>query len=303
MEINGKTAIYGIVGQPLGHTASPAMHNAAFKALGLNAVYVPFSVSNTIGIKQSIKQLNIRGLSVTIPYKETLRRVADHLESIAIKIGCINTLYIDSENTLCGTNTDAYGAMQSIQETGFQWENKKVLLIGSGGSALAIGHALAEKPISKLAILARNGTKANQYLRNFVSEKKTMERQILLFHGGTKPIKGFFKKNVQHEFLRDFEQTQEYDLIINTTPFGMAGGAGENASPLAEHLIPPKSVVFDIVYNPSMTPLLVSAEQKGCQVIKGYKMLLFQGMKQFELFTGKQAPKEVMEAALLEFLK
>ena len=303
MEINGKTAIYGIVGQPLGHTASPAMHNAAFKALGLNAVYVPFPVSNTIGIKQSIKQLNIRGLSVTIPYKETLRRVADHLESIAIKIGCINTLYIDSENTLCGTNTDAYGAMQSIEETGFQWENKKVLLIGSGGSALAIGHALAEKPISKLAILARNGTKANQYLRNFVSEKKTMERQILLFPGGTKPIKGFFKKNVQHEFLRDFEQTQEYDLIINTTPFGMAGGPAENASPLAEHLIPPKSVVFDIVYNPSKTPLLLSAEQKGCEVIKGYKMLLFQGMKQFELFTGQQAPKDVMEKALLEFLK
>lgn len=300
--IDGSTELYGIIGNPIGHSASPAMHNAAFQEYGINAVYVPFQVQNTIGLKQSIKQLGIKGLSITIPYKVSLKRVADHLDKEAIRIGSINTLYFSSDKTLCGTNTDASGAIMAIEESGYDWNAKKVLIVGSGGSALAIGHAVCEKPISQITILCRNGNSARQYLSNFQPVQSNTSKSILIFPGGSRPPKGFFHRGIISDELISPTQTEQFDLIIQCTPIGMHGTKHAGESPLEADFISKSATVFDIVYNPDMTPLLKMAEKKGNQIVRGYKMLLHQGMKQFELFSGKPAPKKTMEKALLKFL-
>lgn len=285
MKIDGHTQIFGIIGNPLAHTFSPAMHNAAFAALGINAVYLPFPMENLSGLKHALKQLNIRGLSVTIPHKLTVRRVIDKIDELAEDSGSVNTLFWD-KGELSGTNTDGYGAVLALKKEDIILQGKKVLIIGSGGSARAIAVAVARENPSAITILSRRKAPATEIIRLIRNHNTAIQ--------------------LHHSFLRDesgflIDTAREADVIVQTTPAGMQGhGADSELSPLPFEAFRPDHTVFDIVYNPRKTPFVRNASKAGSRIVYGYKMLLYQGVKQFEIFTGQEAPVDVMEKALLK---
>ena len=285
MKIDAKTKIFGIIGYPLGHTFSPDMHNSAFRALGINAVYLVFPMRNLIGLKSAMRKFSICGLSVTIPFKEKVRRIVDHIDPLAMEIGAINTL-VWKRNLLEGYNTDGIGAREALKEKGISLQGKKILILGSGGSARAISFTLLRDKPEEIAFVVRSPLKARKLIRSLKVYRKK-DRPYLRYY--------IFSKLLP-------EIVHSYDILIQTTPIGMKGHEEEGRSPLEENFLLSSHVVFDIVYNPLDTPLLKKARKKGAEVIYGYKMLLYQGAKQFELFTKKEAPIEVMEKALKDAL-
>jgi len=308
---NAQTKIFGIIGNPLGHTFSPTMHNSGYKALGLNAVYLAFPIKNLIQLKFSMKQWSIQGLSVTIPHKIAIRRHLDRIDPLALQIGSINTIHWGKTGLLEGSNTDGPGAIMALKKNKVVLEGKRILILGSGGSARGIAFALAQEKPAEIAIWARNPMMAMQLGRNLTlnkgnpsvtliqakTEKKTRLSDSI---ADLLPQSGRRWQTVRDW---DFDLLREYDLVIHTTPMGMKGGSDPNASPLPSDAFSNKQCVFDIVYNPALTPLVKLARKKGAEIVEGYEMLLYQGVMQFELFTGAAAPVKVMRKALVDALK
>lgn len=309
MKINAQTRIYGIIGNPLSHTFSPAMHNAAFAARKINAVYLAFPIRNLIQLKYSMKFWNIQGLSVTIPYKISIRRLLDRIDPLALQIGSVNTILWGKTGLLEGYNTDGPGAIMALKQQKVPLKGKKILVIGSGGSARSIAFALAQEKPEQIGIMARNAMMAMQLARNLTLNKDNPK--VVLHIRGTKmglenTLAELMPQSGQNWQSRKFaapEEIADYDLIINTTPMGMKGSEAAGQSPLALHELHKSQTVFDIVYNPARTPLLRLAQKRGCDIVLGYKMLLYQGVLQFELFTGKSAPIKQMEKALMAEIK
>lgn len=302
MKIDAKTQIYGIIGNPLGHTFSPAMHNAAFAARQINAVYLAFPVKNLTQLKHSIKQLNIRGLSVTIPYKISVRRLLDQIDPLALQIGSVNTILWGKTGQLEGYNTDGPGAIMALKKSGIPLKGKKILVIGSGGSARSIAFALTREKPAQIGILARNEMMAMQLGRNLALQGENPPITLHIMPDGKNTPKtraAAHGANWSSAVYTAKGELAEYDLLINTTPMGMKGSPAALISPLAPNELEKHQTVFDIVYNPAQTPLLKLAKKRGCRTVLGYKMLLYQGVLQFELFTGKTAPEKEMEKALM----
>lgn len=288
MKINGNTKIAGIFGDPIGHTLSPAMHNAAFNALGLNAVYVPFHVKSDLpgGLKaavESIRALGLLGVNVTIPHKEKVLKYLDEIEPHAMDLGAVNTI-VNKDGKLIGYNTDGAGYLLSLRdETGFRAARKRVVVIGAGGAARSIVYSmLAAKPVSVVI--------ANRTLRRAEALAGSFARKF----GSTDIIAAPLDK----ESL--FEHCVKADLIVNTTSTGMMG-QGELDLPLGA--LPDRAIISDIVYRPLRTGLIKSAEKRGLKTHGGLGMLVRQGAIGFELWTGKKAPVKVMEAAALKALR
>ncbi|HIJ91027.1 MAG: shikimate dehydrogenase [Desulfobulbaceae bacterium] len=269
MGINGATELYGIMGNPVAHSLSPAMHNGAFEALGLNKVYLPFAVQDVARAMTGLRALGIRGASVTIPHKEAVIPYLDTIDPVAEKIGAVNTLVINND-AIHGANTDWLGANRALAEK-ISLTGASVLLLGAGGSARAIGFGLLEAGAS-ITIASRTPEKG-QALAKLLGCP-----WLPLAEAGT--AKG--------------------DALINATSLGM--GAQKDLLPIAGEALVNFQVVMDIVYAPLSTRLLQAAEQAGCQTINGLAMLLYQGVAQFELWTGLQAPVEVMRRSLLTSL-
>ena len=298
--IDASTALYGIIGYPLGHSLSPLMHNAAFRECNINAVYLAFPMKNIINLKYSMKQFGIRGLSVTIPHKTHVKRFIDQMDPIAVQIGSVNTVVRNKSGLLYGTNTDGYGSIEAIKSSGFDIKGKKILIIGSGGSARAIAFSLvAERPV-KIAMLGRNSASIRNIFRGLRSIRKHPELAVLRLESEEKRNRIIYP---YEKWLSSPEQINEYDLIVQTTPMGMRGSGLDNMSPLSADYLSTHQTVFDIVYNPEVTPLIKIARTKKLEIIPGYKMLLFQGVKQFELFTGVKAPVDLMDRTLRSALK
>jgi len=294
VKIDSKTAIYGIIGYPLGHTLSPAMHNSGFDANGINAVYLPFPMKSLINIKYSMKQFGIKGLSVTIPHKINIKRALDQVDPLAIQVGSVNTIMWGKSGLLTGYTTDGDGAVDAIKNHGFKIEGKNILVIGSGGSSRSIIFSLLKENPQKLGILARNIHTTRSIVRGVHSLRKYPEIEIFYSDEKKQP-------KIQHKYERQLNDTsmiKTYDMIIQTTPMGMTGHPDSMQSPLSADFIGKGQVIFDIVYNPELTPFVKLAKKKKLEVIPGYKMLLYQGVRQFELFTGTKAPVSVMEKAL-----
>ncbi len=309
MKIDAQTQVFGIIGNPLSHTFSPAMHNAGFAARKTNAVYLAFPIKNLIQLKYSMKQWNIRGLSVTIPYKIAIRRLLDRIDPLALQIGSVNTILWGKTGLLEGYNTDGPGAIMALTKSKVTLAGKKILVIGSGGSARSIAFALAREKPSEIGILARNPMMAMQLARNLTLNKDNPK--VTLYLTGVRQT----LQNSLVEFMpqsgrkwtslryNDPDMIADFDLIINTTPMGMKGSPSAAQSPLKAAEIKKHQTVFDIVYNPAHTPLLKIAKQKRCPIVLGHKMLLYQGVLQFELFTGRPAPVLEMEKALIAEIK
>ncbi len=309
MRIDAATKVFGIIGNPLSHTFSPAMHNAAFAARKINAVYLAFPLKNLIQLKYSMKQWNIQGLSVTIPYKISIRRLLDRIDPLALQIGSVNTVVWGKTGLLEGYNTDGPGAMMALRKSHVTLAGKKILVIGSGGSARSIAFALTQEKPSEIGILARNPMMAMQLARNLTLNTENPKVTLHLQPQGKSLQKSLVDLMPQSgrkwlsQPYTSAEQLHHYDIVINTTPMGMRGSATAAESPLKSAELARHQTIFDIVYNPAETPLLMAAKKRGCQIVLGYKMLMYQGVLQFELFTGKPAPVKVMEKALLDEIK
>jgi shikimate dehydrogenase len=279
-DISGKTKICGIIGDPVEHTLSPAMHNAAFHDAGLDYVYLPFRVikEDLCQAIHGIRAFNLRGLNVTIPHKVEVLPFLDRLDPLAEKIGAVNTI-VNDEGVLTGYNTDSAGFLRALSEENIDPANKNIAILGSGGAARAILFGLADKG-ANLTILNRHPAPAAELAGKISSCYKITVKALEL----------------TEENLKDTLESS--DILVNTTSVGMSPYSEE--TPVPEYLIKPGMVVFDIIYNPLKTRLLLESGKRGTRVIGGIEMLVWQGAAAFELWTGGKAPVEVMRRAALK---
>lgn len=279
MQITGQTKIVGIIGDPIKHSRSPQIHNAAIAALGLDYVYVPFHVhpDNLSAAIEGFKATNVVGINVTIPHKQNVIPYLDEISREATLIGAVNTL-IFRDGTISGENTDAPGFLQAMQEAGFDLPHGgSAVIIGAGGSARAIVVALALAGVETICITNRTVSKAVA-LATDLSEKTDAS------------IYGIGLDDPQ---LPNAVGTSQ--LIVNTASTSM-----DISHPLLidPEWLAPQSIVYDIVYTPPETRLLQAAAEKGCHTIGGLGMLVHQGAIAFERWTGVNPPVEIMRQAL-----
>ncbi|MCA9452669.1 MAG: shikimate dehydrogenase [Nitrospiraceae bacterium] len=279
MDINAQTQLCGLLGNPVEHSLSPAIHNAAFRQLGLNFVYLAFPVQDLEGAVRGLRALgHIRGLSVTIPHKVNILPLLDSAETTAKHIGSVNTIVKD-RGLLVGSNTDASGALQALQQGGVETTGQRVVILGSGGAARAIAFALGvEGKIEHLTLLG-----VDEQERTALANDLKAKTSILLHDRALTP-----------ETLQS--ALAQAQLLIHCTPIGMHPKVDESCVP--KHLLHRDLTVMDIVYNPLNTRLLQDAQAAGCRTIQGINMFLYQAVGQFELWTGKPAPIEVMRKVL-----
>ena len=271
MHISGKTKITGLFGYPVEHTLSPSMHNAAFENLGLDYCYLPFLVHPDF-LRQAVegvRALNMAGVNVTVPHKETVIPCLDSVDEEAAFIGAVNTV-VNSSGKLRGFNTDGKGFMRSLSEAGIAVEGRKVLVVGAGGASRAIGYYLSEKAEALyLHDIAQN--RADK----LVSDLSRIRQNVSC-----------------HEKIADLGL---FDVIINATPLGLKA---DDPLPLDITALSAHHTVCDLIYR--KTPLLEEAQKKGCRTIDGMGMLLWQGALAFELWTSAVPPVDVMRKALFQ---
>ena len=267
----------GVIGYPLSHSISPPVHQAALDHLGIDARYEVWETppSDLSGLLDRMRNPEFMGASVTIPHKETVALMMDELSPAAAAIGAVNCI-AGAGGRLVGHNTDGGGFIAALQEcAGFTATGRSVLLIGAGGAAKAIGHALINEGVSSLTIANRTRAKAESLAANLPSMAVAASldpSELAAAAAGA-------------------------DLIVNSTSVGMSSGEGAGESPIAPDLIPAGALVNDIVYSPPETPLMRAGRARGACVLGGLPMLIFQGAAAFELWTGQEPPVEVMLAA------
>ncbi|MBI4978794.1 MAG: shikimate dehydrogenase [Spirochaetes bacterium] len=280
--INGATAVVGVIGNPVSHSLSPIIHNSAFAACGCNAVYVPFLVNDIEDAVAGVRALGIRGVSVTIPFKQDVMKHLDAIDAAAEAVGAVNTV-VNDNGRLTGYNTDGYGALRALKQKAAV-ENASVLVLGTGGSAcgIAMTMLMTEKPV-RLVVVGRTPEKSAAFA-GMLTKRSGKPVEHCSFDGS------------------DFSsRVHEADIIINTTPVGMHPEI--DASPLSRDIIESRHTVFDIVYTPQYTKLLKYAREKRAAVVFGYEMLLHQAAVQFELWTKQAMPLGVARKALTAALK
>ena len=273
------TNTVGIIGYPLGHSISPAFQQAAFDFYGMDARYVawetpPEDLARRIA---SLQATDILGAGVTVPHKEAVLPYMGRLGEAAQRTGAVNTI-INRDGILEGHNTDGAGFLKGLKDDGdFDPTGKRALLLGAGGAARAVAYALVGAGVASLAIANRTAERAHR-LVELVGAGTTSEVVALA-----------------NDALRGQEG---WDLIVNCTTLGMRHGTAEDKSPLPADLIPSRALVYDLVYNPQETPLLRDARKAGARTLGGLPMLVYQGAEAFQLWTGREAPLDVMfEAA------
>ena len=282
--VSGKTRLCGIIGDPVEHSMSPVMHNAAFRELGIDYLYVPFRVkSEELGKAiEGMRALNIKGLNVTIPHKVAVIQFLDELDHLAEKIGAVNTI-VNDDGVLKGYNTDATGFRQALLEREIEPKGKNVVILGAGGASRAISFILAERG-------------ANLVILNRLLELDWAEELA-------RQISQVFEKEIEALKLDEENLTtvlREADILVNATSVGMSPNVDE--TPVPAKLLNSGLVVFDIVYNPIKTKLLREAEAAGAKTIGGLNMLAWQGALAFEQFTGQKAPVDLMRKEAIKVL-
>jgi shikimate dehydrogenase len=279
IDINAHTQLCGVLGNPVEHSLSPAIHNAAFQTLGLNYVYLAFRVEDLDSAIRGIRAIgNVRGFSVTIPHKVAVIPFLDEVESTAKHIGSVNTIVVE-KGKLLGYNTDASGALRALTDAGVTLKGQRVAILGSGGAARAIAFALAGKTgIDRLTILGIEGTE-RRHLADDLRAKTAV--------------------SIEDAHLDDAtleEVIKECRVLLHCTPLGMSPNVDRTCVPAA--FLHSALTVMDIVYNPLETRLLREAKTAGCRTIRGLDMFLNQAVAQFELWTQQRAPADAMRTVL-----
>lgn len=278
--ISSQTKVTGLFGHPVTHSKSPQMHNRAFQHLGLDTVYVAFDVEpDAIGAAvQSLRALGVSGVNVTIPHKVSVIPFLDELSSEAKVIGAVNTI-VNRGGRLIGYNTDGIGYLSALQEeTGFDAAGRRVLLLGAGGAARAVAAQIALSGAAQVTVAARALDKAEALAGHLAAHAQTsgitMEQAAKCAH--------------------------EYDLVVNTTPLGMHPNV--DAVPLDTACLREGQLVSDLIYNPRLTRFLREAQERGCAISGGLGMFIHQGAHSFRLWTGQDAPVDVMRETVESYL-
>jgi shikimate dehydrogenase len=280
--ISGKTCVCAVIGNPIEHSLSPIIQNAAFNALNIDIVYTAFTVkpAEVANALAGMRALGILGLNVTMPHKEAVIAHIDWTDDIAKFLNSVNTIH-HIEDKLLGYNTDGIGAFRALKENGASPYGKRVLILGAGGAARAIAYALIQDA-EELVVLNRTVAETEK-LSELLKQK-------------------FDKKIIAEPLLPEVikEKISNTDILINATSAGMAHN-------INQRLIEPNNLksdltVMDIIYNPCETLLIRDAKAAGAKVISGVEMLLYQGAAAFEIWTGQQAPVQIMREAALEQL-
>lgn len=261
--------LYGVIGNPIGHSLSPVMHNAAFAATGQTAYFNAFQVEDLASAMAGVRALGVAGLSVTLPHKTKVMEYLDWIDDQAQKIAAVNTV-VNHQGHLCGYNTDVTGALAALQGK-TELAGRRVLILGAGGAARALVYGVSEIG-GRVAIANRSAERGMALAKEFGT-----------LYLATSEIENF-----------------QAEVLINTTSLGMAPAS--ELMPLSPTLIKPSMVVMDIVYNPLRTRLLETAEKCGAVTIDGLEMFIAQGALQFEMWTGQKAPIKVMRQAVLDQL-
>lgn len=280
MNIKGSTNIVGLIGHPVEHSFSPPMHNAAFDALGMDWAYVAFDVNpnDLSSAIEGAKSLNIEGFNVTIPHKIEVMQYLNELDEVASLIGAVNT--IDLKN-LKGYNTDGIGAVRAIEEVS-PIKDKNVIVAGAGGASRAISFYLAKFGADSITILNRNVNKAQNLAEDVLKSDLISDVKS----DSISQINGYLGNA---------------DILVDTTPLGMDPHIDDEPIARADNMNE-DLVVFDAVYNPNETVLIKEAIKAGAKPVYGIKMLLYQGAESFKIWTDQDAPVDVMEKALNEYL-
>lgn len=282
MAISAKTQVCAVIGDPIKHSLSPAIQNAAFNALGLDFVYTAFKVKPAeVGdALAGMRALGIAGLNVTMPHKEAVIAYLDEIEEAAKFLNSVNTIH-NTDGKLFGYSTDGVGALNALKENGATPKGKRVLLLGSGGAARAIAYTLVQET-DELVVLNRT-----------VSEAKELAASLR---------QRFNKKIVADALTPEVVKKviADSDILLNATSIGMKPNVTQSL--VEPEMLKPDLTVMDIVYNPIETKLSLDAKAVGAKVISGVEMLIYQGAASFEIWTKTQAPVEVMRKAALQQL-
>ena len=280
MDISGKTKICGVIGNPIQHSLSPTIQNAAFNHLNLDFIFIAFKVKATeleMAI-QGMRSLNIYGLNVTMPHKNSVINYLDEKDPLVRSLNSANTI-VNKKGRLFGFSTDGIGAIKALQENGVDLSSSKVLLLGAGGAGRAIAFSLIDK-VEDLVVLNRDPAKI-----------KNLEFDLKLK----------FNKNIHYGLLSENslkKNLRSSDVLINATNIGMKPNS--NLSIINPKLLTSDLTVMDIVYTPIETKLLADAKKVGAKTIDGVEMLIYQGAASFELWTDRKAPIEIMRLAALK---
>jgi shikimate dehydrogenase len=282
MQINGSTKLAGVIGWPLSHTLSPAMHNAAYEALGLDWVYVPLPVADQMDMARVVaaaRALPFVGFNVTMPYKRVMLELCDEVAAQARLAGAVNTVHV-RDGVLMGYNTDGRGLLESLrEEAGFEPAGKRIVMIGSGGAAAAVLAALVLERAAHVTVISRDPAHAE----DLVARMRVHARDTELVSMATGP--------------ENAEFVEAADVIVNATPLGMRPG---DELPVRKDWLRVGQIVSDMVYRPLRTPLLEAALLAGAQPIAGIGMLVAQGAIGIEIWKADStiaAPRDVMRTA------
>ncbi|HZJ76144.1 MAG TPA: shikimate dehydrogenase [Oscillospiraceae bacterium] len=266
INIDNKTRLYAVIGDPISHSLSPVFQNYFIKKRNINAVYIPLKISaDTLFCSLEILKNNFAGFNVTIPHKENIMQYLDEIEHSAVKYGAVNTVKVVN-NRLIGYNTDGIGFVKSIENLNVSLKEKQILLLGAGGAARVIAH--------KIIKMGGTLTIANRNINKGIQLKKE--------------IQDFYDITVNSTEPKDINQS--FDIIINSTPVGMYPDIDK--SPVDSDILQKAELVYDIIYNPFETKLLKLGKEFGAEIVNGLPMLVYQGLKSFEIWTEEQATRE-----------
>ncbi len=282
--IRGSSRVVCLLGHPVAHSISPQIHNHAFRTLGLPYVYIPVAVKSQAlsSVLFTMRSCGFAGANITIPHKTRVVNYCDSLSDLSKITGTVNTLYFD-EGRLCGTTTDHQGFKRALNWMGCTLDNQKVVILGNGGTARTLSLALAlEKEVGSLTIVGRNKSRI-EFLASEVTETTGFNARACSFDEAE-------LENIM----------QECTLLVNCTCVGMHPDV--DMSPIPAKYLHKDMVVFDAIYNPLKTKLLQDAEAAGCTVQNGLRMLLFQGLASFKLWTGRDVPEEIFDISELQRL-
>ena len=283
--INGHTRLFALIGSPVGHSGSPAMHNYSFARRGIDAAYLAFDVpeERTADAVEALRTLHAGGFNVTMPCKTETARLVDRLSPAAELIGACNTVVMEADGTLTGHNTDGIGFVRNLKEHGVEVEGQRIVILGTGGAATAITVQAALDGAAQIAVFNRRGG-------SYANGEKTVEKvRNAVPDIGKVYIEDIYNREVLEQAVA------ESDILVNATCLGMC--PMEDRTPVPAEFLHPDLAVADVVYNPRETRLLREAKQAGCRaVIGGIGMLLWQGAEAFRLFTGQEMPVEEVRA-------
>ncbi|HEY4712431.1 MAG TPA: shikimate dehydrogenase [Dehalococcoidia bacterium] len=286
----------GLIGYPLKHSISPHFQQAALDYYRLDIRYEAWE-TGPAQLQDRVNNLrkpqNV-GANVTVPYKEAVLPLLDAVDDLASSIGAVNTI-VKKADKLLGFNTDAYGFIEALDKEGhFDPEGKQVVILGAGGVARAVSFALVQRKVASLAITDGIFERARALAENLVRYIK-----------GASPSLKYLEPNVtafQWQNLSSAKTLDDCDLIVHCTTIGMKHSSQEGQSPLSLEVIPRSVLVYDLVYNPWPTPLLRLAQKAGANILGGLPMLVYQGAASFKLWTGKEAPLDIMSSKAKEIL-